>query len=160
MIENAHMAATDTQPTWKHRCYYIMEALGADYGDPDWVMPDDRKEVERLRELLKYFDIDPNTKIPPPYDVTFGDDKMCKCGHPYYRHFDTYEKMRAVGCKYCQCRDFEHNSDDLPSETDDGRKLHCETCFAECHLDRCDQQIWWACLKCNKWIEELDYDGG
>ena len=35
------------------------------------------------------------------YDPDYGDDKMCQCGHPYYRHFDTYEKMKPVGCKYC-----------------------------------------------------------
>ena len=23
------------------------------------------------------------------YDPEFGDDKLCKCGHVYYRHFDT-----------------------------------------------------------------------
>lgn len=45
--------------------------------------------------------------IPDPYDPVFGDDKVCKCGHPYNRHFDTYEEMRAVGCKYCQCSNFE-----------------------------------------------------
>lgn len=37
------------------------------------------------------------------YDDEFGDDKQCRCGHPYYRHFDTYEDMRHVGCKYCDC---------------------------------------------------------
>lgn len=37
------------------------------------------------------------------YDKDFGDDEDCKCGHPYYRHFDTYEKMEHVGCKYCDC---------------------------------------------------------
>lgn len=36
------------------------------------------------------------------YDPSFGDDKKCECGHPYYRHFDTYEDMAPVGCKYCQ----------------------------------------------------------
>ena len=35
------------------------------------------------------------------YDSAFGDNKLCKCGHTYYRHFDPYEKMMAVGCKYC-----------------------------------------------------------
>lgn len=35
------------------------------------------------------------------YDPTYGDDIECLCGHPYYRHFDTYEKMSPVGCKYC-----------------------------------------------------------
>lgn len=40
------------------------------------------------------------------YDSEFGDDKECKCGHAYYRHFDTYDQMRAIGCKYCHCSDF------------------------------------------------------
>lgn len=39
----------------------------------------------------------------PKYDKTFGDEKDCACGHPYYRHFDTYEGMYPVGCKYCTC---------------------------------------------------------
>lgn len=35
------------------------------------------------------------------YDSTYGDDILCECGHPYYRHFDSYEDMSPVGCKYC-----------------------------------------------------------
>ena len=35
------------------------------------------------------------------YDPTYGDDVECECGHPYIRHFDTYEEMSPVGCKYC-----------------------------------------------------------
>src|SRR5271166_3913160 len=35
------------------------------------------------------------------YDPNFGDDVLCECGHIYYRHFDTYEEMSPVGCKYC-----------------------------------------------------------
>lgn len=35
------------------------------------------------------------------YDPTYGDDVLCECGCPYYRHFDTYEDMAPVGCKYC-----------------------------------------------------------
>jgi hypothetical protein len=44
-----------------------------------------------------------------PYDKAFGDDRKCACGHAYYRHFDTYEAMRPVGCKYfneCHCEGF------------------------------------------------------
>lgn len=37
----------------------------------------------------------------PEYDPAFGDDKLCECGHTYYRHFDPYENMDPVGCKYC-----------------------------------------------------------
>jgi len=40
------------------------------------------------------------------YNTNYGDNKECECGHSYYRHFDTYEKMEPVGCKYCQCYDF------------------------------------------------------
>ena len=35
------------------------------------------------------------------YSKEVGDDKMCVCGHPYRRHFDTYDDMKPVGCKYC-----------------------------------------------------------
>ena len=52
------------------------------------------------------------TKSPPKYDSNFGDDRICKCGHPYYRHFDTYENMRPVGCKYCLCYMFKEKTDD------------------------------------------------
>lgn len=41
------------------------------------------------------------------YNPNYGDDRMCKCGHSYYRHFDSYEQMEAIGCKYCECYDFE-----------------------------------------------------
>ena len=41
------------------------------------------------------------------YNPAYGDDRECKCGHVYYRHFDSYDHMRAVGCKYCQCWTFE-----------------------------------------------------
>lgn len=40
------------------------------------------------------------------YNPNYGDDKICECGHTYYRHFDSYEKMDACGCKYCQCFEF------------------------------------------------------
>jgi hypothetical protein len=32
---------------------------------------------------------------------------LCKdCEHEYHRHFDGYEDMAAVGCKYCKCWTF------------------------------------------------------
>lgn len=54
-IENAEYACTDTQPTWKHRCYKIMEALGFNYGDPDWLMPDDRNKLEAAEQLAQIY---------------------------------------------------------------------------------------------------------
>lgn len=43
------------------------------------------------------------------YNPKYGDDRICECGHPYYRHFDTYEQMDPVGCKYCECGKFKEN---------------------------------------------------
>lgn len=40
------------------------------------------------------------------YNPEYGDDRTCECGHPYYRHFDSWYDMDDVGCKYCQCFDF------------------------------------------------------
>lgn len=54
---------------------------------------------------LETITVSVETKIR--YNPEFGDDKVCKCGHPYYRHFDSYENMEVVGCKYCQCFYFE-----------------------------------------------------
>lgn len=46
-------------------------------------------------------------EVEKMYNGNYGDDRECKCGHPYYRHFDTYENMYPVGCKYCGCYHFE-----------------------------------------------------
>jgi hypothetical protein len=40
------------------------------------------------------------------YNPNYGNDRICNCGHVYYRHFDSYDNMDAVGCKYCPCGDF------------------------------------------------------
>jgi hypothetical protein len=40
------------------------------------------------------------------YNKNYGDDRLCKCGHTYYRHFDTYDNMEVIGCKYCECSEF------------------------------------------------------
>lgn len=45
-------------------------------------------------------------RIEKKYNPNYGDDRICKCGHPYYRHFDPYEDNNPVGCKYCQCGTF------------------------------------------------------
>lgn len=44
------------------------------------------------------------------YNPLYGDARICKCGHRYYRHFDSYENNDPVGCKYCSCRTFEEAS--------------------------------------------------
>jgi hypothetical protein len=50
------------------------------------------------------------------YNKEFGDDKECECGHPYYRHFDTYEDMEACGCKYCGCYTFTLSKKEIREE--------------------------------------------
>jgi hypothetical protein len=46
------------------------------------------------------------TVIDYKYNPKYGDNRICKCGHSYYRHFDSYEDMEACGCKYCNCKEF------------------------------------------------------
>jgi len=41
--------------------------------------------------------------VPVAFDQSHYKFAPCECGHAYYRHFDTYDNMRAVGCKYCDC---------------------------------------------------------
>ena len=41
------------------------------------------------------------------YNSSYGDDRYCKCGHQYHRHFDGYHYNDPVGCKYCECYTFE-----------------------------------------------------
>lgn len=50
-------------------------------------------------------------KLEAEYNPRYGDERVCKCGHLYYRHFDTYEDMRNVGCKYCGCLTFEEGEE-------------------------------------------------
>lgn len=40
------------------------------------------------------------------YNPLYGDNRICTCGHSYVRHFDPFEDMDAVGCKYCICNQF------------------------------------------------------
>lgn len=44
--------------------------------------------------------------LPNCRDVT--DDPCGRCGHQYYRHFDSWEPdLPEVGCKYCSCHKFQ-----------------------------------------------------
>lgn len=58
------------------------------------------------------------------YNPNYGDDRECVCGHPYYRHFDPYENNEAVGCKYCQCWQFEEKIDVLKDRLNKIKKLN------------------------------------
>ena len=67
-----------------------------------------QRELEKQRDRIVYLERYSSVpeSAPAPYDPEFGDDRICDCGHAYYRHFDTYENMAPVGCKYCHCCEF------------------------------------------------------
>jgi hypothetical protein len=59
--------------------------------------------VEELFDT-EFYKVENGVKIV--YDPDFGDNRKCKCGHAYARHFDPYENWEFVGCKYCGCDNF------------------------------------------------------
>lgn len=81
----------------------------------------------------------------PKWDENHDENETCKCGHPYYRHFDTYEDMYPIGCKYCNCYEFE-------SDPEGGLKYANEICCV-CHgkLAPVPEENW--CAKCGKVME-------
>lgn len=76
-----------------------------------------KETYDRMKELITEYEKKPSNKTEPEkpyletltventiaYNPKFGDNKECECGHTYYRHFDSYENMDPVGCKYCEC---------------------------------------------------------
>ena len=72
-----------------------------------------KSEIEELinelnsidRSTLPYLETY-SLEVNHTYNKNYDDDKVCECGHLYYRHFDTYENMESVGCKYCGCWEF------------------------------------------------------
>ena len=70
--------------------------------------------VKTMMDITRFADTpDANPATIPfaVYSKSYRDDcdktgRLCKCKHEYYRHFDTYDDMRPVGCKYCDCSTF------------------------------------------------------
>lgn len=53
-VDSFSMAAAETQPSWEHRCHAMGAALGYDYGDVDWIMPDTRSHVlETIKPIVE-----------------------------------------------------------------------------------------------------------
>lgn len=85
------------------------------------------KQVQKIENLIQKLNVELITRTDLPYirkykiSVTdkynpfYGDDRMCKCGHPYYRHFDTYDEMYPCGCKYCGCGEFIEDVSERPT---------------------------------------------
>lgn len=62
-------------------------------------------ELQEAEEIICFLEKQFDSGVKP-YNKDFGDDKICECGHTYYRHFDTYDDMYPLGCKYCECFEF------------------------------------------------------
>jgi len=86
--------------------YYIKNSYLCDMKKiiEDWDFEEDMEEPY-IEE--KFF------HIIRKYNPNYGDDRICKCGHPYYRHFDTYDDMFPCGCKYCRCDTFKEKEETL-----------------------------------------------
>lgn len=46
------------------------------------------------------------TLVAYAWNPGYDQGSECKCEHSYHRHFDSYEEMYPIGCKYCECRTF------------------------------------------------------
>lgn len=88
--------------TGKQYCRFI-ESGGRTFTvfDEDYV-----EWLEKHFEIQRPYMLETLTIQKKKYNASYGDGRICKCGHKYYRHFDTYEHMEPIGCKYCQCSEF------------------------------------------------------
>lgn len=77
----------------------------------------ERKEAMALRSVLEgrseEISINVHHRLGVQLDRVWNPDAdqaaTCECGHPYHRHFDGYDDMAPVGCKYCSCSQFIEN---------------------------------------------------
>jgi hypothetical protein len=46
------------------------------------------------------------TTVKIEHNPKYDQSALCTCGHTYDRHFDSYERMEPIGCKYCPCFEF------------------------------------------------------
>lgn len=61
---------------------------------------------ETLDKVEEPYIIETRVDVIKKFNPDYDGEAICKCGHTYYRHFDTYEDMENVGCKYCRCFNF------------------------------------------------------
>ncbi len=75
----------------------------------------DKEEAEELQSLLEgrteetavtlFHAI--RIQLSRLWDKDRNQEARCICGHPYHRHFDSWDDMEPIGCKYCECYTFE-----------------------------------------------------
>ncbi|AXG66232.1 hypothetical protein SEA_ANNADREAMY_137 [Streptomyces phage Annadreamy] len=63
----------------------------------------DVKELRRIGDAIHAIEY----SVDRLWDEKHDQDAECTCGHVYHRHFDSYEDMYPIGCKYCECDTFE-----------------------------------------------------
>jgi hypothetical protein len=98
-------------------CGYYKDGMIKLDGTDIWIHPEEYESFVLLGEMEVIINKSGDGETPyletsevvvnREYNPNYGDDRICKCGHPYYRHFDPFEHMEAVGCKYCGCQQFE-----------------------------------------------------
>ena len=103
----------DDRPWPFHYCGWDTSILGIvpglNFVDP--VMPAHRamSDAEGMLDAVQQVTgvgWDPYLKLwsaKPHHNPMYWALELCTCGHPYERHFDGYDNMAVVGCKYCQC---------------------------------------------------------
>lgn len=64
-----------------------------------------KMNTEHIKDGLAFLEAT-DADAPGRYNASYGDSRVCECGHPYHRHFDSHEDMAPVGCKYCGCYKF------------------------------------------------------
>jgi len=86
--------------------------------DGNWNVPE--WAIQKARELNRVLNSTTSVDFShvERYDKDYGDSKLCECEHQYHRHFDSYEDMSPVGCKYCDCDTFREKQED-PVVTED-----------------------------------------
>lgn len=62
----------------------------------------DVRELRKIGDIVSQLENEINRQWNPERDQK----AKCKCSHIYERHFDSWEDMRPVGCKYCECGEF------------------------------------------------------
>lgn len=109
---------------WEAISKQINEVFNNDRTSDACKMKHSRILQERRQQDLKnspYIEIK-KVVIEKQYNPEYGDDRICKCGHTYHRHFDSYENMHPCGCKYCECYTFveeiKKNKDELVTVLD------------------------------------------
>lgn len=85
----------------------------------------DLKELQNSINWLQDRCSEEKPYLNEKYNPQYGDDRICKCGHSYIRHFDSYEDFEPTGCKYCHCDKFEEMTEDdvLKNASDETKNL-------------------------------------